>query len=298
MEIKSFKDIWNLPRGLKEVKRTFQNFDQDEDPEKVLEEILACAKRNPVLDDLLKVSKTYGMISRAEKAAEKGGWNYACQEAIKEMGVNYEVRGAENIPKNGGALYVSNHPYGLLDSTLLLGGLGSLVSKEKRKLKIIVMNQLRFIKGLEKVAYFVHSTVKGPNIGSLKESLRYLNKGGDLAIYPSGRMSKAGLREYPWTNGLGTFVLHSKYVVPMWFSGPNHAKIYNFLAFFKITEKMRRAFSLREVWDNTGKTVVLNIGKPISSEELISPEELKEKEKNKVMVQSLRQKAEALKVAV
>ena len=62
MEIKSFKDIWNLPRGLKDVKRTFQNFDQDENPEKVLEEILACAKRNPELDNLLKVTKTDGMI--------------------------------------------------------------------------------------------------------------------------------------------------------------------------------------------------------------------------------------------
>ena len=292
MEIKSFKDIWNLPRGLKDVKRTFQNFDQDENPEKVLEEILACAKRNPELDNLLKVTKTDGMISRTEKNAEERGWNYACKEAIKEMGVNYEVRGAENIPKNGGVLYVSNHPYGLLDSTLLLGGLGPLVSKEKRKLKIIVMNQLRFIKGLEKVAYFVHSTVKGPNMGSIRESLRYLDDERDLAIYPSGRMSKARLKEYPWENGLGAFVSHSKYVVPMWFSGPDHAKIYNFLAFFKITEKLRRAFSLREVWDNIGQTVVLNIGEPISSEELKLIKNPKE------MVQHLRDIAETLKVAV
>jgi len=106
------------------------------------------------------------------------------------------------------------------------------------------MNQLRFIQGLEKIAIFVHSTVKGPNTGSLRGALRYLNKGGDLAIYPSGRMSKAGLEEYPWKKGLKTFVSHSKYVVPMWFSGPDHEKTYNFLAKFKLSEKLRSPFSL------------------------------------------------------
>lgn len=297
--------IWNLFKELRELKKykpqiTFalEYFDQSKDPKKALEKMIDIAKKNPALDDLLKFSKTYNMISRAEKRAEKGGWNYACEEAIKEMEVNYEIRGAENIPANGKALYISNHPYGILDSAILLGGLGSLLSKEGRKLKVIAMNQLRFIKGIEEVIYFVHSTVKRMNLNSVRESLRYLSNGGDLAIYPSGRMSKAGLEEYPWENGLGAFISHSEYVVPMWFSGPDHAKIYNFLAFFKITEKLRRIFSLREVWDKAGQTVVLNIGEPISSEELINPEKSKGKKTNREIVKDLREKAEALKVAV
>jgi 1-acyl-sn-glycerol-3-phosphate acyltransferase len=291
MRIKSLKDVWNLPKGLKEVKRTFQNFDQDEDPEKVLEEILACAKRNPVLDDLLKVSKTYDMISRAEKTAEKRGWNYACNEAVKEMCVNYEVRGAENIPKDSRVLYVSNHLYGLLDGAILVAGLGSLLSEKGRKLRVIGMNQLRAIKGIEKIVYFVHSTAKKINFGSLKKPLRYIQDGGDLAIFPSGRMSKAGLEEYPWKN-LRIFLSYSSKVVPMWISGPSHGILYNVLATFKKTEQSRRIFSFNETWNKKGKKIVLNIGKALSSTEL------RGKKDNGKIVQSIREAAEALKVAV
>jgi len=295
--MKSLKSIWNLFGELKELKKhapeiisTFKYFDQDKNPEKCLEIIIDTARKNPILDNLLKVSKTYDMISRAEKRAEKRGWNYAGKEVIKEIRVNYEIRGAENIPENGGALYISNHPYGLLDGAILLGGLGSLLGKAGRKLKVVGMNQLRFIKGIEEVVYFVHSTAKGMNFGSVRESLRYVSNGGDLAIYPSGGISKAGLKEYPWKRSLGTFVSHSSYVVPMWFSGPDHAKIYNFLAKNKRTEKLRKIFFLRETWNKTRETVVLNIGEPISSEELKEKGDINEK------VKYLRQSAEALKV--
>ena len=286
------KELRALKKYKPQITSAFECFDHGGDPKKSLEEIINIAKNNPVLDKLLKFTETYNMILRAEKTAEKRGWNYACNEAVKEMGVNYEIRGKENIPKNGKALYISNHPYGLLDSAILLGGLGSLISKKERRLKVIAMNQARFIKGIEEVIYFVHSTVKKRNFSSIKESLKYLDDGGNLAIYPSGRMSKAGLREYPWKNSLRTFISHSEYVVPMWFSGPDHAKIYNFLAFFKITEKLRRAFSLREVWDKAGKTVVLNIGEPIRSEELKVIENPEER------VQHLRDITKDLKVAV
>ena len=297
--IKSLEDIWNLFGELKKLKRyapeiksLFRYFDKSENPKKTLEKIIDSARKNPVLDDLLKVSKTYNMISRAEKRAEEKDWNYACLEAVKEMGVNYEIRGKENIPKRGGNLCISNHPYGLLDSAILLGGLGSLLSKAERKLKLIAMNQLKFIRGFEEVIYFVHSTVERLNLGPIRESLRYVSNGGDLAIYPSGAISGTGLKEYPWENGLGTFVSYSSYVVPMWFSGPDHAKIYNFLAKNKRTEKLRNVFSLREAWNKAGQTVVLNIGKPISSEKL------KEIGNTEERVKYLRQTAEALKVVV
>jgi len=291
------KELREVKKYMPQITSAFERFDHGEDPKKALEEIINIAEDYPALDEFLKFNETRGLILRGQERAEKEakkrgwnyGWNYACKEALKEIGVNYEIRGGKNIPKDGGVLYVSNHPYGLLDSIILLGGLGSLVSKEKRKLKVIGMNQLRFIKGLEEVVYFVHSTVKGPNF-SIRRSLRYLDKGGDLAIYPSGRMSKLGLREYPWKENLETFISHSKYVVPMWFSGPDHSKIYNFLAFFK--EKLRRAFSLGEVWDKEGETVILNIGDPIKSEDLELIENPEE------MVQHLRDITECLKVAV
>jgi len=290
-------ELWQLKKYAPEITSAFEYFDQSEDPKKALEEIINTAKNNPRLDYVLKIIETYNMVLRAEQRVKEEGYNWynTSLEALKETGVNYEIRGAENIPVNGGALYISNHPYGLLDGIILLGGLGSLLSKEGRELRIIGMNQLRFIKGLEEVVYFVHSTVKGPNM-SLRKPLRYLSNGGDnggdLAIYPSGGMSKAGLKEYPWKKSLGTFVSHSEYVVPMWFSGPNHGILYNVLSKFERTEKLRRVLSLREVWNKVGETIILNIGERIKSEDL------KKIENPEEIVQHLRDIAEALKVAV
>ncbi len=302
--LRNARDISGELRKLKkyapEIKLAFRYFDQDKNPKEALEKIRKIVRNCPVLDDFFKFGEIYDLVLRGEQRAKKRNWDwgYACQEALKETGVNYKIIGEENIPEDGGGLWISNHPWGTVDSMILIAGLYPRISKKGGKLKIIVMNQLRFIEGLEKIAIFVHSTVKGPNIAALRESLKHLDEGGDLAIYPSGRMSKAGLKEYPWKKGLENFVSHSSYVVPMWFSGPNHATIYNFLSKLKITEGLRRAFSLREVCYNVGNNFVLNIGKPISSEKLIKPEEPKEKRYYRKMRQSLREKAEALKVAL
>ena len=157
-------------------------------------------------------------------------------------------------------------------------------------MKLIGMNQLRFIRGIEEIIHFVHSTTSSSNLSSLRDSLKYLNKGGNLAIYPSGTMSGSGLKEYPWKNGINNFILHSSYVVPMWFSGPNHEGIYNILARYESTKNLRRVFSLRETWIKRGKTITLNIGEPITSEKLINIKDTKDR------MRYLRNAAEVLKV--
>jgi len=295
--MKSLADVWSLFKELAEIKRmipeikpVFEYFDKSENPKVSLEKILDAVKRNPVTDDLLKISKTYYMMLRAEKNAEEKGWNYACLESVKEMGVKVELIGEEHIPVKGPTLYVSNHPYGLLDSAILIGHLGSLLKEREEKLKVIAMNQLRFIKGLEEILTFVHSTSSGSNLSSLRDSLRYLEDRGNLAIYPSGNMSGSGLKEYPWKNGIAGFISYSSYVIPMWFSGPNHEGLYNLLARNEKTEKLRRVFSLRGAWNKRGKTITLNIGKPIRSEDLMNIKD------NKERIQYLRECAETLRV--
>ncbi|HUW43451.1 MAG TPA: 1-acyl-sn-glycerol-3-phosphate acyltransferase [Bacillota bacterium] len=287
-----FGELWRLQNLIPEIKLVLQYFNKDKNPRPVLEKIFNTSKKNPILDNLLKVSKTYEMISRVEKRTEAKGWHYACQEAVKEMGVSYKIKGIENIPAKEGALYVCNHPYGIVDGAILFGGLSSLLEEKGRKLKVIVRNHLKFIKGIEKEVYFVTSKKKKINLSSIRGALRHLDNGGDLALYPSGKESKKNLKEYPWNNGLETFISHSNYVVPMWFSGPDHAKIYDLLSRFKKTEKLRSIFSLREAWNKEGKTVVLNIGKPIKSSELKERKDIPEKG------EYLRKIAETLKIAI
>lgn len=299
MIINSFKDLLDLSkeidyfkRELPKIKLLFENFDCSENPRESLEKIIDAARLNPLTDEFLKITKTYDMISRAEENASRYGWANACLEAVKEMGVNVNVLGKENIPLDDSTLYITNHPYGLLDSASLLGNLGSALEKKDKKIKLIAMNQLRFIKGIEDVLQFVHSTTSSSNLSVLKESIYYLNNGGNLAICPAGAMSGSGLREYPWKNEITPFIAHSEYVVPIWTSGPNHEGLYNLFARSKKTEKLRRVLSLREAWNKTGKTLYLNIGEPIHSKELMRIKNGKER------IDYLRKKAETLKVKV
>jgi len=287
-----FKELAELKRNYSDIKPLLKDFYSSDNPRETLEKILDAAKRNPVLDDLFKISKTYDMISRAEENAKEKGWNHACLEAVKEMGVKNNVIGEENIPDKGSTLYISNHPYGLLDSAILIGNLGSLLEKKGQEMKLIGMDQLRLIKGIEEVVYFVNSTNRAANKAYLRGALNYLNNEGNLVIYPSGTISGANLREYEWQNGINHFLSHSSYVTPIWFSGPGHEAIYNLLARREKTKRMRNLFSLRSAWNKNGKEVVLKIGLPIPSEYLMDIKDGKER------VEYLRRCAENLKVKI
>jgi len=300
MIIKSFRDAYNLSREIgyfkkefPKIKALFEDFDNSENPKESLEKIIEAARANPLTDDFLKVSKTYDMISRAEENAVKKGWPYACLEAVKEMGVNTKVISPENIPLDDSALYITNHPYGLLDSAAVLGNLGSILKENNKQIKFVAMNQLRFIKGIDEILHFVHCTTSSSNIKTLKDSISYLNNGGNLAICPAGAMSGSGLKEYSWKNEMTPFISHSEYVVPVWTSGPNHEGLYNLLARSKKTEKLRRVLSLREAWNKEGKDIYIKIGKPIPSKWIMS--EIKD---GKSRMEYLKKCAEALKIKV
>lgn len=306
MGLKSLRDakdlvleIANLKKKAPELKDFAENLDYHNDPTGSLEKVLEFARENPVLDDLLKVTKTFDVVKRAEKSVDELGWAQACQNALKEFGVNYEVRGAENIRSNGPALYITNHPYGLLDGAIIIGVLGDILGKMNRNMKIIGTHKLKIIKGIEKVICFVDTPPDEfkvvhteSNIGSLRNALRHLKNGGDLVLYPAGSMSGPKLRDAPWNNSLGRFASRADYVIPMWFSGPNHEKIYNTLARYKKTDSWKNLLSFREAWNKEGETVVLKIGKPIDTDYL------KEMGNNGQVTEYLRREAEKLKVKI
>lgn len=299
MIIKSTKDLYNLYKEFSyfkeefpKIKVLFEEFDSSEDPRDSLEKIIDSAKMNPLTDEFLKISRTYDMILRAEERAQSKGWADACLGAVEEMGVNINLISKENIPYNNTALYVTNHPYGLLDSASLLGRLGSILKEHNKQVKFVAMNQLKLIKGIEEILHFVHCTTSSSNLKILRDSINYLDSGGNLAICPAGTMSGPGLREYPWENEMTPFISHSEYVVPSWISGPNHEGLYNLFARFEKTKKLRRVLSLREAWNKEGKNIYINIGEPIPSKELIKIKNSKER------INYLRKKAEALKVKV
>ena len=261
-------------REFKEIKFFVENLDYQNNPREALEKIVSYAREKPYLDKLLYVTKTYDVILKAEERAKSVDWYFACKEALKDFGANFEVIGTENIPNNGPALYPSNHIYGFSDATALIGILGSLLKDKNRILKIIAEYKVNMLNGIKKVAFLIDNenefriTSKKSNMASSREILTYMKNGGDLTFFASGTISGPGLREYEWKNGLERLAKHCEYVVPTWFSGPDHELIYNILASNKKTNSLRNVLSLRETWNKKGKTIFFKIGKPISKKEL------------------------------
>jgi len=230
-----------------------------------LEQISEFVKRNyPVLNKILKATPTFEMLHRAEKNASQGGVGYACRQALNEVGMNYEIRGEENIPETGSGVCPVNHYSGILEGIVLGATLFETFEKMKRQFRILVAPQLEIIKGIEKLVNFVDTSVKGDYFRSLSGPIDYIRNGGVLALCPAGVVSGAGLREYKWKSGLAYLAGESDFVLPMWISGPDHGKIYNLLAGVKSTERLRNVLMMRETWNKKGKKLILNIGKPIS----------------------------------
>ena len=68
-----FRELAEFKRKYPEIKLLFEEFDKSKNPKVTLEKILEVVKRNPIIDDLLKISQTYVVIERAEKNAEEKG---------------------------------------------------------------------------------------------------------------------------------------------------------------------------------------------------------------------------------
>jgi len=239
-----------------------------DNPKGSLKKIEKYAREHPVIDYLLKGTQTLEWIKKREEQAAENSWGYSLKKGLEELRVNYSITNLENIPNEGGTIYVANHPYGIIDAMLMLGGLGEAVKKQGKDFKVVGGGFFKMIQGLEKELFLVHnSDSKYTNpFSGLKEIFHYLQQGGNLGIFPSGKTSGPKLKECKWNSGLARLAQYSNYVVPMWFSGPDHGTTYNFLSRFFPSLKIALAFT--EAWDKKGKHIELNIGKPISREEI------------------------------
>lgn len=280
---------------ISDAKIFLENLDYHSNPREALEEIVQYVQERPLVDGILKGTKTYNLLLKSEERINRHGIVYAAQLFLKDLEANCQITGQENIPNNGSAIYVANHPYGVIDSLILVGGLGGILEEKGRELKIIGTHLLKMVKGIDKTVLFVDSsgnsfrnTPLKQYHNSIRNALDALHNGGSLATFPSGQISRENLREYPWNNSLGRLARHADSVVPMWFSGPDHCRFYNFIA--KKNHDIRNVLSFVEAWNKKGKTITLSIGKPISREEISKLG--KEKEE---ITKHIRQKAEELK---
>ncbi len=187
---------------------------------------------------------------------------------IEEYNIKIEVEGKENLPENGKCIFVSNHPFGLIDGLVLT----YIVSEKYGSLKAIANDAFMLIPQL-------HPFIAAVNVfeGSSKEYLKALDETyyTDVPIthFPAGEVSRLYKRKVQDTKWQKSFITKSiaskRDIVPIYFHGRNSNLFYTIFIlrrFFGINLNLELILLPREFFKKRNKTIKVKIGKPIPNE--------------------------------
>lgn len=205
-----------------------------------------------------------------EVAAGADFWEVICRRY--GIGLNLPGPGIANIPAEGPALVVANHPFGILDGLIL----GRILSAARPGGFRIVANQV-FNRAEDVSRVVLPISFDGDraalalNVETRRRALAHLHGGGIVGIFPGGTVSTARRPFGPpldpaWK--IFTARLAAKAnapVVPVFFDGTNSRR-------FQVASHMhytlRLALLIHEFQRRVGGEVTAVIGKPIPAAEV------------------------------
>lgn len=187
---------------------------------------------------------------------------------LNEFQIKFEIpeEDLKRLPKEGPYITVSNHPLGGIDGILLL----KLMLEREPNFKIIANFLLHRIEPMKPYIMPVnpfenHKDAKSSVVG-LKETLKHLNDGKPLGLFPAGEVStyKDGklVVDKPWEDGAIKLIKKAQVpVVPIYFHAKN-SKLFYFLS--KINDTLRTAKLPSELLTQKHRVIKVRVGKPIS----------------------------------
>ncbi|PHS67507.1 MAG: glycerol acyltransferase [Flavobacterium sp.] len=187
---------------------------------------------------------------------------------LDEYEIKFEIpeEDLRRLPKNGAFITISNHPLGGIDGILLL----KLLLEHRPDFKIIANFLLQRIKPMEPyvmpVNPFEGKQDVQSSIGGFKASMKHLQNGMPLGIFPAGEVStyKDGklIVDKPWEEAAMKLAQRARVpIVPIYFHAKN-SKVFYRLA--KMSDTLRTAKLPSEVLSQKERLIKVRIGKPIS----------------------------------
>ncbi len=196
-----------------------------------------------------------------------------------DIGVDYDQIQVDKFPKTGPVIFVANHPFGVVDGAILC----HLVTRARKDFFLLVNEVLSHEPIMEghllPVDFRGNKEAMETNLETKRLTTERLNKGEVLAIFPSGAVAtalsfKGPVQELPWRKFICTRIHETKCtVVPMYFHGQN-SKLFQFVS--KFSMNLRLGLLLYEITNKRGKTIRVEIGDPISYQEMETYEDRQE----------------------
>lgn len=190
-----------------------------------------------------------------------------CENAIKYLGVELEIVGRENLPKDGRKYtFVSNHPLGAIDGVTL----GAVIGREyDGNIKYLINDLLMNLKGLAPLGIPINKL--GGQARNLPKLINETYESDvQMLVFPAGLCSRkidGKIQDLEWGK---SFVKKSRDtgrdIVPIHFEGENSKRFYRIAKWQqKLGMKFNFAMMLLpdEMYKSKGKKYKITIGKPI-----------------------------------
>lgn len=148
-----------------------------------------------ILMKLFAVDKVCALYNNNEQYS---GVDFA-HHILQDIGVNYTVLESERLEQlpKGAFITISNHPYGSIDGIMLI----DLIGKYRPDYKVLVNQILGYIERLEPNFIKVVPTgkqkegVKKESLRGIMQSLKHLQSGAPLGLFPSGAVSDLSIKD-------------------------------------------------------------------------------------------------------
>jgi putative hemolysin len=190
---------------------------------------------------------------------------------LDRLGVRWscEARDVQLIPREGPVVVVANHPFGMVEGAVL----GALLSQVRPDTKFLANSLLAAFPESEGMLIPVNpfgGAAQG-NSTYLRQSLKWLRKGGVLVTFPAGEVSalrwgKLEISDPEWNEAVGGLIrISGATALPVYFHGANGAA---FQLAGLVHPSLRTALLPRELVNKRGAVVETSIGRPIPADTL------------------------------
>lgn len=193
-----------------------------------------------------------------------------CEAVMKYLHIQIEIKGSENIPNQGGATIVMNHPLGGMDAIALVDAL-----KNKRTdIKFLVNDLLLNLKPMKNMFVGInkHGKLNGDTVKMIDQVFA---ANGLVCIFPAGLVSrkvKGKVVDLEWKK---TFVdlsrKHQNPIIPIFIDGKLSNFFYrlsNFRKFLGIKVNIEMLYLVNELFKQKNTKMTFIIGKPIYNSDL------------------------------
>ncbi len=191
---------------------------------------------------------------------------------LLRINVKYEADTLAEVPKTGPIVFISNHPYGVLDG-ITLTWLALQVRPDTKVLAGEVLCQApEAAANLLPVSFAPTREARETNVNSRRQAQEWLKAGHAVGIFPGGGVStserphKGQAVDLAWAPFTAKMIRMSKAtIVPVFFTGQN-SRLFQLASHMSLTLRLSLVF--RETARRIGSDLPVRVGKPIPFSEI------------------------------